>query len=251
MAETGLFRTGWRGFKKRDVLAYIDELQQTDLQKFNEVKAQCDTAVQEAQNNKQECEREALRAQEAENRLQEAQSRLERMTALAKTYKHELLALREKVSGAEAKYDNLERETASQRERWNAVQEELRGLREDNEVMRQDLARQQAGSVDRRDYEAVQVKLSQAQRENERYAAAVGDVGEMMLEARRISRSLTESAAREGKSCFLLLEQAVTALEQCVKEGRESLSSARRDFDGQCDAALNKEPEKPADKRFF
>ncbi len=231
MAESGMFRTGLRGFKKEDVLLYIDRLQREDWDQLSAAQGECARVKQELEIQKTACSDASSQALESEEKLRDMQERLEKMTVLAKTYKQELLHLRDSVAALEQQAARLEQEAAPNREQMQSLQAELSDLREQNRSLREE--------------------LTAATQENERYAKSVGDVGALMVEARELKQTLALGAEKAGKACFEKVEAAVCALEQCAKECRASFTQTRKDWEITVAQSSDPASDDAAGRHFF
>lgn len=204
MAESGFFRIGFRGFKKQDVLAYIEEMQTSAAQRL-------------AQAEEQRREAEALSAQqaaqlrtaqqavgEAQQRAQDLQDQVEKLTALAQLYKRELLQLREQ----------------------NAACEEASA-----ETSALDIANDKIAHLEERCAMLVE--------QNARYACIVGDVNRIVVEARVIAESYLDAAQKKSSDCLHHVDSVLDDLKVQVQQASKLTEQRRLNGEEQLQTLLS------------
>ncbi len=207
MAESGFFRTEFRGFKKQDVLQYIDQLQLTHgerLAESEELRRQAEEALAQAQSSDN-----GVEALQKENDALNEQ--VQKLAALAKIYKTELLSLREEKNDfVQFKTDSEKLEEALARNR--ELEEQLEQLRNQNELVKE---------------------------QNARYAAVVGDVSRLVVEARVVSASYLDAAHQKSTECIQHLDAFLSELKGQVEKVREGADANRRAGDEHIETLLS------------
>lgn len=255
MAENGFFRVGLRGFKKEDVLQYIDEMQRAGMQRMTESEQLRQQAEQNAAMQAERCaqataqlhsletEKSALADElsDAQKKMSAAQEQTARVTALAKNYKGEILQLRERISQLEQEIsvrqvpdaDKSEREIENLRAALSDAQKQSAQLERDLKIARaQDM---------RHECETLRGRVEELERENARYTALVGNVGQLMMELRGLAKTLLETSSKQSKNCILRAEAATEALENAAVALRAALQQANAELDAQqhsCEACV-------------
>ena len=192
MADNGMFRSAFRGFNKQDVLNYIEESQMELVVRANEAERSRVQAEEAASLS-------SRRAIEAESKLQVLEKEIaplheqnEKLTALAKAYKRELMELREQVSQNEAKEESCA-ELADMNDR-------LCRLAEENALLKE---------------------------QNARYLAVVGDMSSLIIEARVLSSSYFENAHQKSVECIARLDTFLDEL-KIQAENTRALADAQK-----------------------
>ncbi|MGN0172259.1 MAG: hypothetical protein ACI39E_05720 [Acutalibacteraceae bacterium] len=247
MAENGFFRVGLRGFKKEDVLQYIDEMQRAGMQRMTESEQLRQQAEQNAAMQAERCAQATAQLQSLETeksaladelsdvqkKMSAAQEQTARVTALAKNYKGEILQLRERISQLEQEVsvkqvsdaDKAERETESLRAALSDAQKQSAQLERDLKIARaQDM---------RHECETLRSRVEELERENARYTALVGNVGQLMMELRGLAKTLLETSSKQSRNCILRAEAATEALENAAASLRAALQQENAELDAQ------------------
>ena len=204
MAESGFFRVSFRGFNKEDVLRYIDELQTAHAERLTEAEGLRAEAEHALELEKANVSEQAARIAELEEHNAELSEQAEKLTALAQIYKAELLSLREQsVDGERAKEDasKLEAALAHNRE----LEEQIALLKE----------------------------------QNTRYAAVVGDVSRLVVEARVVSASYLDAAQQKSSECIQELDSFLSQLKGKVEKVREGAEANRKAGDVHIESLLS------------
>ena len=152
MAENGLFRVGFRGFDKDDVLKYIEQTKADSARRYADVEQRRAKAQAQLEEASATAAQAVARAEAAEASMAEMKEQLDKLTALAKIYKAELVTLREQVA-------------AHEEEDVKAAAQEMNAKKIDELEKRCQLLAEQ----------------------NARYATIVGDVNRLVIEARVVS----------------------------------------------------------------
>ena len=207
MAESGFFRTEFRGFKKQDVLQYIDNLQSTHgerLAESEELRRQAEQALEAAH-------ADSVATEELKKQNADLADQVEKLTALAKIYKTELLALREEKTSFEQVKTNREQldETLA---RNKELEERCAQLEAQNALVRE---------------------------QNARYAAVVGDVSRLVVEARVVSASYLDAAHQKSTECIQHLDEFLAELKGEVEKVREDAVANRRAGDVHIESLLS------------
>ncbi len=204
MAENGFFRVGFRGFKKQDVLQYIDQIQTAHgerLSESEERRRQAEEALNEAQTLSEEKASQATEL-EAQNAVLCEQN--EKLEALAKIYKTELLALREQqVDVEKMQQEENELQTALAR---------VRELENQNALLKE---------------------------QNARYMEVVGDVSRLVVEARVVSASYLDAAHQKSTECIEQLDTFLSELKGQVEQVLEGANANRRAGDDRIESLLS------------
>lgn len=204
MAENGLFRVGFRGFDKEDVLKYIEQMKLDSAKRFAEV----DRRRKEAEDVVADATAKAAdaieRCEQAEQKTVELQEQVDKLTALAKIYKTELLSLREKVEA----HEDEDVKTAAQEMNARKIAE----LEQKNMLLAE---------------------------QNARYAKIVGDVNRLVVEARVISGSHFDAAHQKSSECLHLLETFLDELKEQTREAVQNADDRRREGDAYIETLLS------------
>ncbi len=185
MTENGMFRVSFRGFNKQDVLSYIDETQTAAVMRLNDSETFRTQAEESARVNEARAieAEEKLAAMEAE--VQPLREQVEKLTALAKMYKRELLELREQAEQNAAKAeDSTELAAANAR---------IHELENENALLAE---------------------------QNARYLAVVGDMSSLVMEARVLSASYFENAHQKSVDCIKRLDTFLDDLKMQAEQTR-------------------------------
>lgn len=185
MAENGVFRGAFRGFNKQDVLNYIDETQAMAVARLDEAERARLQAEEAASLSSRRAIEAETKAEAMEKELAPLQEQVEKLTALAKMYKRELLELREQVAESNAKNEEL---TA-----LDAANERIRELTDENALLKE---------------------------QNARYLAVVGDMSSLVMEARVLSASYFENAHQKSVDCIKRLDTFLDDLKMQAEQTR-------------------------------
>ncbi len=204
MAESGFFRVSLRGFNKQDVLQYIDELQTAHAQRLAEVEALRAEAEETLEAERASAHNQDAHVKELEEANAQLTEQVEKLTALAQIYKAELLSLREQqVSSDQVKEDAQKLQDALARNR--ELEDQVALLKE----------------------------------QNARYAAVVGDVSRLVVEARVVSASYLDAAQQKSSECIQELDTFLSELKGQVEKVREGAVANRKAGDVHIESLLS------------
>lgn len=268
MAQNGLFRTAMRGFKKQDVLQYIDDITAAWNTERQELQQQTDAAnaardeLMEANAAAASAAAAATRqAQVAETQLAEAQKQVYDTTAdlaESRAAADELAAQLEDALRRVAQLEATVTAITAQRDEAIAAVADARAQLEDNAAAAAEL--EDSRQVCRRQEE----QITAMQQAINRYERVLGDADTAKERADSIVRPFIEQANRQADETLDSV-QAVLAgvlaqlgeLQGSVEQRRQALRRCRADSDSRLSSAFGdwlgqaKDPYSPVPHRFF
>ena len=199
MANNGFFRVAFRGFHKQDVLQYIDGMQTTSAQRLSEVDHWRAQAEETAAAESARAAKAVERADELEQANRALQEQVEKLTSLAQMYKRDVVQLREEAQKA----------------------------------------------ADSSDLDAANAKVARLEEcvallsdQNAQYAAIVGDINRLLVEARVISNSHLDAAQQSSNACLAQLDAFLDNLKTQTREAVEASEQRRRDGESRVQSLL-------------
>ncbi len=204
MAENGFFRVSLRGFNKQDVLQYIDNLQTTHAEQLKEAETLRLEAEQALEAERAAASERVSREEQLEAENTQLREQVEKLTALAQIYKAELLQLREQSATAEQ-------------------------VTSDAAKLEQALARNRE----------LENQVALLKEQNARYAAVVGDVSRLVVEARVVSASYLDAAHQKSSECIAELDTFLSELKGKVEKVREGNVANRKAGDVHMESLLS------------
>ena len=268
MAQNGLFRSAMGGFKKQDVLQYIDDITaawNTERQELQQQAEAAKAAQQELMEANDAASTAAAaanhKAQVAEAQLAEAQKQVYDTTAdLAKSRAaaDELAAQLEDALRRVAQLEATVTAVTAQRDEAIAAVADARAQLENNTTVAAEL--EDSRQVCRRQEE----QITAMQQAINRYERVLGDADTAQERADSIVRPFIEQANRQADETLDSV-QAVLAgvlaqlgeLQGSVEQRRQALRRCRADSDSRLSSAFGdwlgqaKDPYPPAPRRFF
>lgn len=185
MADNGVFRGAFRGFNKQDVLNYIDETQTAAVMRLTESESARIQAEEAASLSSRRAIEAESKAEAMEKEVAPLREQVDKLTALAKMYKREVVELREKMEAMESKEDEMSE--------LDAANERIRELADENALLKE---------------------------QNARYLAVVGDMSSLVVEARVLSSSYFENAHQKSVDCIKRLDTFLDDLKMQAEQTR-------------------------------
>ena len=231
MAQSGIFRTSMRGFKKQEVLQYIEEMNSRAAAQETAATAQIATLQQEvtqlreALGNAQQAlsasEENATQLQDLVNDYRRTVKDLGDSAAKADALNRERVELHaqkvqaeQSVAALKVQLEQAKALTVQQQEQIDALSAELATQRVSAQQL-EACARQQDAA-------------RQAVAENRRYRALIGHVGTFVADVRQMNQSILDSTCREGVELTEAIEAQLTILEAQLADSRQGLAQLRQ-----------------------
>ena len=231
MAQSGIFRTSMRGFKKQEVLQYIEEMNNRSTAQETAATAQIATLQQEvaqlreALGNAQQAlsasEENATQLQDLVNEYRNTVKELGDSAAKADTLNRERMELHtqkvqaeQTVEALKGQLDQANAHVAQQQEQIDALSAELDTQRVSAQQL-EAYARQMGAA-------------RQAVAENRRYRALIGHVGTFVADVRQMNQSILDTSCREGVELTESIEAQLTILEAQLADSRQELAQLRQ-----------------------
>ncbi|MBR3289294.1 MAG: hypothetical protein IKI63_00795 [Clostridia bacterium] len=221
MTESSGFRSSLRGFRRQDVLNYIDDLQEEHRQRELRLQKGLVSANQMLRDLSDEVDR--LRAS-----LEESGSECDRLRESLQQTGEECTRLKEEVARAEEReetYAEQSRECRRQAEAYEAARSQLlaaqQRLSEIEELRRREAAEQAETSA-----EAERRRL-EAEETRARYDALTQDMTRYAEELRARGKEFLDTSCRQGATCLDDVEQTVDTLQSHLLDVRRRISDTR------------------------
>lgn len=231
MTESSGFRSSLRGFRRQDVLNYIDDLQEEHRQRELRLQKGLANANQMLRDLSDEVDR--LRAS-----LEESGGECDRLRQSLQQTGEECSRLREEVTRAEEReetYAEQSRECRRQQEAYEAARSQLlaaqQRLSEIEELRRREAAERAETTAE------AERRRREAEESRARYDALTQDMTHFAEELRTRGKEFLDTSCRQGETCLDDVEQTVDALECKLLDMRRRISDTRGRLDEQSTVA--------------
>ena len=221
MAETGGFRVSLRGFRRQDVLNYIDELQE----EHRERELRLQRGLVNANQMLRDLSDEVDRLRES---LSESGGECDRLRESLQQTGEECDRLREEVAKAEEReetYAEQSRECRRQAEAYESAKEQLLAtqarLKEIEQLRRLEAEEQAATTA-----EAAR-RRREAEESRARYDALTRDMTQFAEELRSRGKDFLDVSYQQGETCLDDVEQTVDAIECQLLDVRRRIGDTR------------------------
>ena len=231
MAESGGFRVSLRGFRRQDVLNYIDDLQEEHRERELRLQRGLVNANQMLRDLSDEVDR--LRGS-----LEASGGECDRLRETLQQAGEECDRLREEVARAEEReetYAEQSRECRRQAEAYESAKEQLLAtqarLKEIEQLRREEAEKQAATTA-----EAARRK-QEAEESRARYDALTRDMTQFAEQLRSRGKEFLDVSCQQGETCLDDVEQTVDAIECQLLDVRRRIGDTRGRLEEQSTAA--------------
>lgn len=238
-ATPGEFKTAAFGFKKAQVLAYIDELSARTLEEqkrheeaaaalqsqLDALKADNDLLVEKTREVCERLTQQEKRAEEAECRAKAAGEQLLHMEETANSYKSRLFTREQETVVLRSDNARLTQELEEQHRQLEEARARLEALQAESEELarrgREDLARQQEAFEQKKQEDArrLEEEKQQAERQVELERARIA-------QAQRAQQESARESARQMADTVLLLRSQLEQVDRQIADAAERLQRA-------------------------
>lgn len=234
MKQNGQFRTSLHGFHKKDVLAYLEQLNNREFAELQETKEQFQQVNAENERLRQQCavyEQQCKRAKEDTETLQSAIDEYVQTAKDRRAEAEELIQLRREKQMWKLKESAMARSGAAMAE----LQREHDQLKEQCALLQQKLrAVEQQFVAVQKEKEALRGQFETVRERSERQREMVAHIRDFIAEIRSMEQEMIQSCYQKSetelKEMYILMSQ----WESKAGQTKERLCSLQKELMEQC-----------------